>query len=151
MINVYGTNTGGIATGWTTKITSLLTDGEYAVYDSTDYFQAQGGLEWIIAEEDGLTRLNIAKERNFKSYQFNKGCGNLKNINVGEGLSLGCCSLIRPGSTIGDQVYIGAGTIIDINCNIGDGVTIGDNVTIFANVTIPPNTNIPSGSIVQSE
>ena len=153
MLNIYGTNSSGIPTGWTTKITSLLSKGEWAVYDKTNYFQAQSDLEWVIADESGKERLSVASDvlRDCKFHELMKGCNNLDDVTVGEGLFVGCCSLVRPCTVLGDQVYIGAGSIIDINCNIGDGVTIGDNVTVHEGCVIPANTNIPSGSVVQLE
>jgi len=153
MINIYGTNAGGTPTGWTTKITSLMNVAEYGVYDSKDYDQAQANLPWIVALEDGEDRLKIANSilKGSTFYQFFDGCNNLAGVDFGEGLVVGCCSLIRPNTKIGNQVYIGAGTIIDIGCTVGDGVTIGDNVTVGENVTIPANTVIPSGSVVTAE
>lgn len=146
MINIYGTGE------WAKKITSLLNVGEYGQYDSTDYDQAQADLPWVIALEDGMDRIGVAKSILSGStfHQLFDGCKNLNDVTVGDGLVVGCCSLIRPGTVIGDQVYIGAGTIIDINCHIGDGVTIGDNVTVYEGVTIPPNTEIPSGTVVKN-
>jgi len=150
MLNIYGTNSNGIPTGWTTKITSILNIGEWAVYDKTNYFQAQSDLEWVIADESGVDRLSIAKNTlsSCEFHELMKGCNNLDGVTVGEGLFVGCCSLVRPGTVLGNQVYIGAGSIIDINCNIGDGVTIGDNVTVHEGCVIPANANIPSGSVV---
>jgi acetyltransferase-like isoleucine patch superfamily enzyme len=147
MLNIYGKGT------WATKITSLLKPGEYAQYDENDYPQAGGNLPWIIGLEDGSERLSVMHTELSSATidTFFKGCNNLNDVTVGTGVTVGCCSLIRPGTKLGDQVYIGAGTIIDNNCTIGSGVTIGDNVTVFENVTIPDNTNIPSGSVVQSE
>lgn len=151
MLNIYGTNNGGTPTGWTTKITSLLKTGEYAVYDKDNYSQAGSNNEWVIALESGNDRLYAATNylNNSTIHQLFKGCNNLDGVRVGEGLVLGCCSLIRPGTVIGDQVYIGAGTVIDINCIIGDGVTIGDNVTVAEGVNIPADTTVVSGSVVQ--
>ena len=48
--------------------------------------------------------------------------------------------------TAGNQVYVGAGTIIDIDCIIEDNVTIGDNVTITAGSHIQKGTTIESGT-----
>jgi NDP-sugar pyrophosphorylase family protein len=153
MLNIYGTNDSGLPTGWTTKITSLLKVGEYGVYDQSNYSQAGSDSEWIIALEDGKDRLSTQSKylSGTTIHQLFKGCNNLDGVTVGSGLVLGCCSLVRPGTVIGDQVYVGAGSIIDINCNIGDSVTIGDNVTVHEGVTIPANTSIPSGSVVHSE
>lgn len=135
---------------WYTKITSLLKPGTYALFNESDYDLAPAENEWVIALESGNDRLSImdAELKESIIHTFFKGCNNLDNVDVGEGLIVGCCSLIRPGTVIGDQVYIGAGTIIDNNCNIGDGVNIGDNVTINEGVTIPADTIIPSGSVV---
>jgi acetyltransferase-like isoleucine patch superfamily enzyme len=146
MLNIYGTG------DWATKITSLLNDGEYAQFDESNYDQAPGNLSWVIALENGDDRVAVQNSQlgGSKIEILFKGCNNLNGVTVGEGLFVGCCSLIRPGTVIGDQVYIGAGTIIDINCNIGDGVTIGDNVTIHEGVDIPNNTDIPSGSVVHN-
>ncbi len=147
MLNIYGTGS------WATKITSLLKVTDYALYDSSNYDTAPASNEWVIALEDGDDRLNEASGALSGStfHTLFKGCDDLEGVNVGEGLVVGCCSLIRPGTTIGDQVYIGAGTIIDINCIIGDGVTIGDNVTIYEGVKIPDGANIPSGTVVTFE
>jgi NDP-sugar pyrophosphorylase family protein len=146
MINVYGTGE------WAKKITSLLNVGDYGQYNSTDYDQAQADLPWVIALEDGDHRLTIANSilKGSTFYQLFDGCKNLNDVTVGEGLVVGCCSLVRPGTVIGDQVYIGSNSVIDINCNIGDGVTIGDNVTVYEGVTIPANTDVPSGSVVKN-
>ena len=151
MLNIYGTNDSGIPTGWSTKITSLLKVGEWAIYDKSNYSQAGGDNELIIAVEDGSERLSVESKYLSSSniHQFFKGCNNLDGSVIGKGLVVGCCTLIRPGTTIGDQVYIGANCTIDINCVIEDGVTIGDNVFVENGVTIPANTNVPSGSVVK--
>ena len=146
MINIYGTGE------WAKKITQLLPKGDYAQYDSSDYDQAPADSSWIIALEDGDDRLNVANTI-LNSSSFDRifgGCKTLDDVIVGKGLVVGCCSLIRPGSRIGDQVYIGANSVIDINCTIEDGVTIGDNVTVYEGVTIPANTEVPSGSVVKN-
>jgi acetyltransferase-like isoleucine patch superfamily enzyme len=147
MINIYGTG------DWAKKITSLLNPSEYEQFDESNYDEAPGNLSWVIALEDGTDRMSVQDSQLSGSNIeiLFKGCNNLNGVTIGEGLFVGCCSLVRPGTLIGDQVYIGAGSIIDINCNIGDGVTIGDNVTVHEGVTIPANTNIPSGSVVHSE
>ena len=145
MLNIYGKGT------WATKITSLLKPGEFAQYDESDYPQAGGDIPWVIALEDGddrISTMNVQLE-GANIHTFFKGCNNLSGVTVGKGLTVGCCSLIRPGTILGEQVYIGAGTIIDESCIIGAGVTIGDNVTIYGGVTIPDNTVIPSGTVVQ--
>jgi NDP-sugar pyrophosphorylase family protein len=146
MINIYGTGE------WAKKITSLLNVGEYGQYDSTNYDQAQADLPWVIALEEGNDRLTVANGILDGStfYELFDGCKNLNDVTVGEGLVVGCCSLVRPGTVIGDQVYIGANSVIDINCTIEDGVTIGDNVTVYEGVTIPANTEVPSGSVVKN-
>jgi len=145
MLNIYGS-----LTGWTTKITSLLKDSDYKVYDSSNYDEAPADLAWVIGLEDGYDRLKISETLLEGSifHELFKGCDDLEGVTVGKGLVIGCCSLIRPGTVIGNQVYVGAGSIIDINCTINDGVTIGDNVTVCENVSIPANTNIPSGTVV---
>lgn len=145
MINIYGTG------DWATKITSLLDVSEYAQYDETDYDQAGVG-DWLIALQHGNDR-NTVQEGNLSGstfYELFKGCNNLNGVTTGVGLSVGCCTLIRPGTTIGDQVYIGANCTIDINCVIGKGVTIEDNVTVEAGVTIPEYAYVYSGSVVQN-
>lgn len=151
MLNIYGTNDSGIPTGWTTKITSLLKVGEYGVYDQSNYSQAGSDNEWVIALEDGEERISTQSKylSGTTMHQLFKGCNNLDGVSVGSGLVLGCCSLVRPGTTIGDQVYIGANCTVDINCIIEDGVTLGDGVVVEEGVTIPANTNVPSGSVVK--
>ena len=137
---------------WYTKVSSLLTQGSYQLFNKDDYPQAGPG-EWVVALQSGEDRLS-AMDIQLKGSTINtffKGCNNLDDVRVGKGLIVGCCSLIRPGTSIGNGVYIGAGTIIDNNCIIGDGVTIGDNVTINEGVNIPANTVIPSGSVVHIE
>tara|TARA_Y100000385_G_C12886312_1_gene547983 strand:+ start:208 stop:663 length:456 start_codon:yes stop_codon:yes gene_type:complete len=144
MLNIYGKG------DWAKKITSLLHPNDYEQFDESNYDEAPGNLSWIIAVEDGEDRLSIQDSQlsGSKIEILFKGCNNLMDVAFGKGLTVGCCSLIRPGTVIGDQVYIGAGTIVDINCNIGNGVTIGDNVTIHEGCIIPENENIPSGSVV---
>lgn len=147
MLNIYAGEG-----DWYTKVTSLLSNESYQVFNKDTYPQAGPG-EWVVALESGKDRLS-AMDVELKGTTINtffKGCNNLNNVRVGKGLIVGCCSLIRPGTIIGDQVYIGAGTIIDNNCKIGDGVTIGDNVTINEGVNIPDDTIIPSGSVVHIE
>jgi len=142
-INVFGNN------DWAVKVTSLLEEGEYAQYDSSNFDEARN-LPWIIAEEDGADRQKVAE--NYLSTQdfttLFKGLDDLVGVTVGEGLVVGPGSLVRPTTTIGDQVYIGAGSIIDINCVIEDNVTIGDNVTISAGSIITKGTTVSSGSII---
>ncbi len=136
---------------WATKITSLLEPGTYKTFNESNYDQAPAENEWVVALEYGIDRLDTmdAILEGAIIHTFFKGCNNLMGVAFGKGLTVGCCSLIRPGTVIGDQVYIGAGSIIDINCNIGAGVNIGDNVTIDEGVEIPPYTIIPSGSVVR--
>lgn len=144
MINIYGTGE------WANKITQLIPGEDYKQYNYETYDKAPARDPWLIALKDGSERFNIANGilNGSLFHTVFDGCKNLDNIVAGEGLVVGCCSLIRPGTTIGDHVYIGANSVIDINCNIGDGVTIGDNVTVCEGVTIPANTDIPSGTIV---
>jgi UDP-3-O-[3-hydroxymyristoyl] glucosamine N-acyltransferase len=147
MINIY------VSGNWSDKITSLLPSDEYKVYDKDTYDKALATNQWVIAVKSGEERL-VVQTTLLRFSEFStlfKGCNNLTGVTFGKGLTVGCCSLIRPGTVIGDQVYIGAGSIIDLNCNIGDGVTIGDNVTVNEGVTIPNNTTIPSGSVVSIE
>lgn len=145
MINIYGTD------DWSVKITSLLNTDEYKQYDSSNYDQAQATNPWVIALESGDERLKVQNGilDGSKFHTLFKGCDDLHGVNVGEGVTIGCCTLVRPGTSLGDQVYIGANCTIDIYCNIGDGVTIGDNVTIGERVNIPSGTFIPSGSVVR--
>jgi len=142
-INVFGNS------DWAVKVTSLLEEGEYAQYDSSNFDEARN-LPWIIAEEDGADRQKVAE--NYLSTQdfttLFKGLDDLVGVTVGEGLVVGPGSLVRPTTTIGDQVYIGSGSIIDINCVIEDNVTIGDNVTISAGSIITKGTTVSSGSII---
>jgi acetyltransferase-like isoleucine patch superfamily enzyme len=146
MLNVYYTP----GDNWYQKIVSLMPKNSYQLFYKDSYPQA-GDADWVIALDSGDDRLSVMNTElgGASMNTFFKGCNNLDDVTVGKGLTVGCCSLIRPGSIIGDQVYIGAGTIIDINCTIEDGVTIGDNVTIHEGVFVPANTDIPSGSVVQ--
>ncbi len=128
-----------------------LKDGVLTTFDPSKYYFTKSDNFSIIALEDGNDRLTVERG-NLKGSTFNrffKGCNNLNGVTVGEGLTVGCCSLVRPGTTIGDQVYIGANCTIDINVVIEEGVTIGDNVFVESGVTIPANTNVPSGSVVK--
>ena len=144
-INIFGNSE------WAVKVTSLLEDGEYAQYDANNYSEAQD-LPWIIAEESGNDRSNVAANYlNTDTTIFDtlfKGLDDLKGVTIGNGLVVGPGSLIRPTTVIGNQVYIGAGTIIDINCTIEDNVTIGDNVTITEDSLIEKGSTIKSGSII---
>lgn len=149
MLNIFGKNS------WSRKITSILDvkNISYTQYDESDYAEAPAKNEWVIALPSGEKRLNTATNllTGSKFHTLFNGCGILDGVKVGEGLVLGCCSLVRPGCVLGDQVYIGSGTVIDLDCNIGDGVSIGDNVTICEGVTIESNSIIPSGSIVKED
>lgn len=143
-INIFGNS------DWAVKVTSLLQEGEYAQYDSLDYSQSNPKLPWIIAEESGDKRENIANNY-LKTETFTnlfKGLDDLHGVTYGKGLVVGPGSLIRPKTVIGNQVYIGAGTIIDVNCVIEDNVTIGDNVTITMGSHLKAGTTIDSGSII---
>jgi len=110
-INIFGNS------DWAVKVTSLLQDGEYAQYDSNNYSESNPKLPWIIAEESGVTRKATANNY-LQTETFTtlfKGLDDLTGITYGDGLVVGPGSLIRPTTTIGNQVYIGAGTIVDIN------------------------------------
>ena len=135
---------------WSIKITSLLKDDEYTQYDDTDYLEAPGQNEWVIAEEDGSTRESIAIQ--FLSddifHTLFKGSDDLVGVNYGKGLVVGPGSLIRPSTTIGDQVYVGANCVIDIDCTIGNNVTINDGVIIQSGAVIEDGEVIASGSII---
>lgn len=146
MLNIYYAQ----GDNWYWKITSLMDKESYQLYDRDTYPQAGPG-EWVIALESGDDRLSsMNTELNGATMNtFFKGCNNLNDVTVGKGLTVGCCTLIRPGTIIGDQVYIGANCTIDINCTIEEGVTIGDNVFVESGVTIPADTNVPSGSVVK--
>ena len=143
MLNIFGKSP------WATKITSLLTPGDYAQYDSTNFYEAKS-LPWIIAEESGNDRKSIAKDylQDETFATLFKGLDDLTGVIVGDGLVVGPGSLIRPTTVIGNQVYIGAGTIIDIDCIIEDNATIGDNVTVTAGSLIKAGSIITSGSII---
>lgn len=142
-LNIFGKG------NWSTKITSLLAVGEYAQYDSTNFYEAKS-LPWIIAEESGDDRENAANDYlNTETFAtLFKGLDDLEGVTYGDGLVVGPGSLIRPTTVIGNQVYIGAGTIIDIDCIIEDNVTIGDNVTITAGSIILKGVTVKSGSII---
>ena len=143
-LNIFGKSS------WATKITSLLVEGEYTQYDSTDYLTANGANEWVIAEMEGATRENIATQY-LEGDTFNtffKGADDLTGVTYGTGLVVGTGSLIRPGTTLGNQVYIGANCVIDIDCVIGNNVTINDGVVIQAGAVVEEGTNIMSGSVV---
>lgn len=148
MLNVFGKDS------WSRKITSHLDakNISYTQYDESDYDRAPAANEWIIAVESGEKRLEIANTllEGSKFHTLFGGCGSLDGVNVGVGLSLGCCSLVRPGCTLGNQVYIGVGSIIDLDCQIEDGVTIEDNVTVYEGVTISANSTILSGTILKN-
>tara|TARA_R110000744_G_scaffold210948_3_gene330072 strand:- start:273 stop:716 length:444 start_codon:yes stop_codon:yes gene_type:complete len=143
-INIFGNSE------WSLKVTSLLQPGEYQEFDKSNYDTAPADNNWIIAEESGADRDNIASTylngENF--VLLFKGLDDLNGVTYGDGLVVGPGSLIRPTTTIGNQVYIGAGTIIDIGCIIEDNVTIGDNVTITADSLITAGTSITSGTII---
>tara|TARA_R110000796_G_scaffold12985_19_gene42536 strand:- start:2438 stop:2881 length:444 start_codon:yes stop_codon:yes gene_type:complete len=144
IINIYGKSK------WATKISSMFLPGECKQYDITDYDTAPGYLSWIIAEEDGSTRKDIATS--YLSTEtfitLFKGLDDLIDVKVGVGLIVGFGSLVRPGTVIGDHVYIGAGTIIDIDCTIGNYVTIEDGVIITAGSIIEDGAIIKSGTII---
>jgi NDP-sugar pyrophosphorylase family protein len=144
MLNIFGKSP------WATKITSLLTPGDWADYDESNYDSAPGRYKWIIAEEDGFNRETISSTYlDGVTYEtLFKGLDDLEGVTYGDGLVVGPGSLIRPTTVIGNQVYIGAGTIIDIDCIIEDNVTIGDNVTVTAGSLIKAGSIITSGSII---
>jgi len=143
-INIFGNS------DWAVKVTSLLEEGEYAQYDNNNYSESNPALPWVIAEESGDERENIATDilQEETYYTLFKGLDDLNGVTVGDGLVVGPGSLIRPTTTIGNQVYIGAGTIVDINCTIEDNVTIGDNVIITEGSLIEKGSTIKSGSII---
>ena len=142
-LNIFGKGT------WATKITSLLVEGEYTQYDSTDYMNAPTQ-EWLVALQEGSDRESAIN--NYLSVEtfstLFKGSDDLIGVTYGSGLVVGPGTLIRPGTTIGDQVYIGANCVIDINCTIGKNVTINDGVIINEGSIIEDNTNVPPGSVV---
>jgi UDP-3-O-[3-hydroxymyristoyl] glucosamine N-acyltransferase len=143
-INIFGKS------NWAIKITSLLLPGEFTQYDMSDYDTAPVNNEWIIAEESGSMRKNIA-DTYLNGVTFEtlfKGVDDLVGVTVGDGLVVGPGSLIRPTTTIGNQVYVGAGTIIDIGCIIGNNVTIGDNVFIGEATEIEDGQHIASGTVI---
>jgi|TARA_B110000977_G_C10797765_1_gene385090 NDP-sugar pyrophosphorylase family protein len=144
MLNIFGKSP------WATKITSLLTPGDWAEYDESNYDSAPGRNKWIIAEEDGFNRETISSTYlDGVTYEtLFKGLDDLEGVTYGDGLVVGPGSLIRPTTVIGNQVYIGAGTIIDIDCIIEDNATIGDNVTVTAGSLIKAGSIITSGSII---
>ena len=150
-LNVFGKGE------WSTKITSLLSPGEWIDYDESNYDLATASLEWIIAEEDGEKRSKIAStylsDVTYKT--LFKGLDDLEGVTVGDGLVVGPGSLIRPSTVIGNQVYIGAGTI---TCNydgvkksktkIKDNVFIGSNSSLVAPVTINKKSIVGAGSVI---
>lgn len=149
MLNIFGKDS------WSRKITSLLDvkNIPYTQYDESDYASAPAKNEWVVALPSGDKRIDVYNQLlvGSKIHTLFAGCGILDDVNVGEGLVLGCCSLIRPGCNIGDMVYIGAGTIIDLDCKIGNGATIGDNVTICEGVTVGDNVIVPAGTLVKED
>tara|TARA_B100000575_G_C23016448_1_gene585365 strand:+ start:428 stop:880 length:453 start_codon:yes stop_codon:yes gene_type:complete len=141
-LNIYGKS------AWATKITSMLEDS-YTQYDASDYDNAPGANNWIIAEEAGNDRKTVA-DGNLSGVTFETcfhGLDDLTGVTHGTGLVVGEGSLVRATATIGDQVYIGANCTIDIGVTIGSYVTIGDNVVISEGHEIADYENVPSGTV----
>jgi UDP-3-O-[3-hydroxymyristoyl] glucosamine N-acyltransferase len=57
---------------------------------------------------------------------------------------------VHPFACIGDDVAIGAGSIIHSGVCIMDGCRIGENVTLFPNVVLYENTVVGNGSVIHA-
>ena len=58
-------------------------------------------------------------------------------------------AIIDKTSTVGNDVAIGAHTVIEESCRIEDGVQIDANVTIYGDVSIGKNTKIYAGVVIR--
>ena len=88
-LNIFGKSS------WATKITSLLVEGEYTQYDSTDYLTANGANEWVIAE-----------------------------VYIGANCVIDIDCVIGNNVTINDGVVIQAGAVVEEGTNIMSGSVV---------------------------
>ncbi|MFP3019686.1 MAG: UDP-3-O-(3-hydroxymyristoyl)glucosamine N-acyltransferase [Arsenophonus sp.] len=72
-------------------------------------------------------------------------------VQFGENVAIGANSVIESGVTLGNQVIIGAGCFIGENVKIGQSTRIWANVSIYHNVEIGKECLIQSGTVVGSD
>lgn len=59
-----------------------------------------------------------------------------ESVNIGNGTSIWHKTIVRRGSTIGDECILGSGIYVDTDVNIGNRVKIQNSVSIYLGVTI---------------
>lgn len=72
-------------------------------------------------------------------------------VQYGAGISIGPQTIIEAGTTIGNNVQIGARAVIGANVEIGDDCIIDANVTIYHHVKIGNRVIIHAGTVIGSD
>jgi len=73
------------------------------------------------------------------------------DINIGQGVLINLNCTVGHDSKIGDFVELSPGVHISGNCKIGDYCNIGTNATILPKITIGENVIIGAGSVVTKD
>lgn len=73
------------------------------------------------------------------------------NVILGNNVSVGANSVIESGVKLGDNVCIGAGCFIGKNASIGQGTRLWANISIYHNVVIGENCLIQANTVIGSD
>lgn len=72
-----------------------------------------------------------------------------KDAQIGAGPTLMACSVINPGSHIGNNVIVNTGAVVDHDCIIGDHVHVGPRACLSGGVTVGGGSHIGAGAVVR--
>ncbi|MCA9209554.1 MAG: UDP-3-O-(3-hydroxymyristoyl)glucosamine N-acyltransferase, partial [Planctomycetales bacterium] len=86
----------------------------------------------------------------FRPVRDQRGCGVSPAASVSPSAKLGPDVVIHPMATIGDDVVIGARTIIYPGVHVLAGSTIGEDVSIFPNAVLYENTKVGDRSVIHA-
>lgn len=86
----------------------------------------------------------------FRPLRDQRGCGVSPAASVSPSAKLGPDVVIHPMATIGDDVVIGARTIIYPGAHILAGSSIGEDVSIFPNAVLYENTKVGDRTVIHA-
>jgi len=73
------------------------------------------------------------------------------NVNLGENVSVGANTVVESGVTLADNVIIGAGCFIGKNASIGKSTQLWSNISIYHDVIIGDNCLIQANTVIGSD
>ncbi len=68
------------------------------------------------------------------------------DVHLGDGVSVGPCTVIGAGTRVGDRVRIGAGVVVGAGCDLADDVVLHAQVTLYDGCRLGARTIVHSGA-----